>query len=78
MTVPVLAGMSAAAADYDALILDLWGVVHDGVGAKRTANGLSPERQKTPDLVAAVSTGPGICCTNEPSCLRAVRAGHGR
>ena len=31
--VPVLAGMAAAAADYDALILDLWGVVHDGVAA---------------------------------------------
>ncbi len=31
MTIPVIRGMAAIAADYDALILDLWGVVHDGV-----------------------------------------------
>ncbi len=31
MTIPVVPGIAALAADYDALILDLWGVVHDGV-----------------------------------------------
>ena len=31
MTIPVIRGMAAIAADYDGLILDLWGVVHDGV-----------------------------------------------
>ena len=31
MTIPVVRGMATIAADYDALILDLWGVVHDGV-----------------------------------------------
>ncbi|MFP6732028.1 MAG: TIGR01459 family HAD-type hydrolase [Alphaproteobacteria bacterium] len=30
MTIPVVRGMAAIAPDYDALILDLWGVVHDG------------------------------------------------
>lgn len=31
MTVPVFSGMAAFARGYDAVILDLWGVVHDGV-----------------------------------------------
>jgi HAD superfamily hydrolase (TIGR01459 family) len=31
MPIPVIRGMAAIAADYDALILDLWGVVHDGM-----------------------------------------------
>ncbi len=30
MTIPMVRGMAAIVADYDALILDLWGVVHDG------------------------------------------------
>lgn len=30
MTVPVYPGMAPFARDYDAVILDLWGVVHDG------------------------------------------------
>ena len=28
--IPVLAGIGGIAADYDGLILDLWGVLHDG------------------------------------------------
>ncbi len=31
MTIPLLRGMADIAADYDALILDLWGVVYDGI-----------------------------------------------
>jgi HAD superfamily hydrolase (TIGR01459 family) len=31
MSVRILAGMAEIAPDYDGLILDLWGVVHDGV-----------------------------------------------
>jgi HAD superfamily hydrolase (TIGR01459 family) len=31
MTLPVLSGVQEIAHDYDALILDLWGVVHNGV-----------------------------------------------
>lgn len=31
--VPLIHGLSQLAADYDAFILDLWGVVHDGVEA---------------------------------------------
>jgi HAD superfamily hydrolase (TIGR01459 family) len=30
MTIPLLDGLSGFIADYDALILDLWGVAHDG------------------------------------------------
>jgi HAD superfamily hydrolase (TIGR01459 family) len=30
MTIPILAGLAPIAERYDALILDLWGVVHDG------------------------------------------------
>lgn len=33
MTVAVLSGLREVAADYDGFILDLWGVVHDGVTA---------------------------------------------
>ena len=29
--VPNLAGVSALAGDYDGFVLDLWGVIHDGV-----------------------------------------------
>ena len=35
MTIPLVPGLAALAADYDALILDLWGVVHDGVAPYR-------------------------------------------
>lgn len=31
MSIPVVRAMADAAADYDALILDLWGVVYDGI-----------------------------------------------
>lgn len=31
MTIPILHGLSEIADDYDGFILDLWGVVHDGV-----------------------------------------------
>ena len=31
MTTPVLQGMHAVAERYDGFVLDLWGVVHDGV-----------------------------------------------
>lgn len=31
MTVPILPGLAALAARYDGLILDLWGVLHDGM-----------------------------------------------
>ncbi len=31
MTVPILDGVSSVASRYDAMILDLWGLVHDGV-----------------------------------------------
>ena len=31
MSIPVVRGMADVAADYDALILDLWGVVYDGI-----------------------------------------------
>ncbi|MEE8544841.1 MAG: TIGR01459 family HAD-type hydrolase, partial [Alphaproteobacteria bacterium] len=30
MTIPILAGLASIAGRYDALILDLWGVAHDG------------------------------------------------
>lgn len=33
MTIPILPGIEAIAQDHDALILDLWGVIHDGVKA---------------------------------------------
>ena len=31
MTTPILQGMHAVAERYDGFVLDLWGVVHDGV-----------------------------------------------
>ena len=31
MTTPILQGMHAVVARYDGFVLDLWGVVHDGV-----------------------------------------------
>lgn len=31
MTVPIIAGVASFASRYDAMILDLWGLVHDGV-----------------------------------------------
>ena len=31
MTVPILEGVSSFASWYDAMILDLWGLIHDGV-----------------------------------------------
>ena len=31
MTIPILQGMHAVAERYDGFVLDLWGVVHDGV-----------------------------------------------
>lgn len=37
MTVPLIHGLSRMAGDFDAFILDLWGVVHDGVEAYRGA-----------------------------------------
>lgn len=33
MTVPLIRGLAQVAGDFDAFILDLWGVVHDGVEA---------------------------------------------
>lgn len=33
MTIPIHRGMAAVVDDYDAFILDLWGVVHDGAAA---------------------------------------------
>ncbi len=33
MSTPIIAGLSALADRFDALILDLWGVIHDGVEA---------------------------------------------
>ncbi|MBV9694935.1 MAG: TIGR01459 family HAD-type hydrolase, partial [Alphaproteobacteria bacterium] len=34
---PILPGLSAIAADYDALVCDVWGVLHDGTAARLEA-----------------------------------------
>lgn len=31
MSIPIIPGMAALAAEYDAFLVDLWGVVHDGI-----------------------------------------------
>ena len=31
MSIPIVPGVAALAADYDAFLVDLWGVVHDGI-----------------------------------------------
>ena len=36
-TVPIIKGLGQIAAEYDALICDVWGVVHDGAEAKEAA-----------------------------------------
>lgn len=51
MTLPVLSGLHEIARDYDAFILDLWGVIHDGIvpypGAKDALAGLAKLGKRT-------------------------------
>jgi HAD superfamily hydrolase (TIGR01459 family) len=51
MTIPMINGLSEVAAGFDAFILDLWGVIHDGVeaypGARDTLVALRAAGKKT-------------------------------
>ncbi|MEP3278758.1 MAG: hypothetical protein ABJN26_24880 [Stappiaceae bacterium] len=52
MNIPILDGLACVAGDYDLFILDLWGVVHDGVSVFPGAmNCLRRLRQREAKLV---------------------------
>jgi HAD superfamily hydrolase (TIGR01459 family) len=54
----VVSGMSALAGDYDGLILDLWGVLHDGVHAYPAAADCLRELRARGKRIALLSNAP--------------------
>jgi len=57
-TVPVVDGLSALADRYDAFVLDLWGVVHDGVHPFPGVNACLAELQAAGKPVLLLSNAP--------------------
>lgn len=66
-SIPILAGLSDIADDYDAYIIDLWGVIHDGVT-------LYPGVLNCLEKIAATGK-PYAMLTNAPRRSDAVRRG---
>ena len=56
--VPVCAGLSAMAERYDAFIIDLWGVMHDGLKAYPAAVGALAELRRTGKKSVILSNAP--------------------
>ncbi len=57
-SLPILTGLGAVADRYDAYIVDLWGVLHDGVAAYPGAVACLAELSRTRKRVAILSNAP--------------------
>lgn len=58
MNIPILSGLSEIASDYDALVCDVWGVLHDGKHAREPAVIALQNFRKTRGPVVLLSNAP--------------------
>ena len=56
--IPLIAGLSAVAARYDGFVLDLWGVIHDGVEAYPGVAGTLAELRRAGKRTIMLSNAP--------------------